>query len=224
MLQPTTISSEGDPTTHPKAPSTETSSLPLPPSNDDDDAPPPAPQTKVAAPPLPPPSAAQASTTTTTDHHQLANKHFVAKRYHDASVHYKAALEATTDNVALESTLHSNLAATFLRLHRYQEATVSARWAVNHTPTPKAYYRLMQGLEGQRLLPEAIAVGIHALDVLETFDADSSNEERMEGDDKEDEKEEKEEEEEEEEDGPCGVIAGEAARATDRMSAEVLAI
>ena len=198
MLQPTTISSEGDPTTHPKAPSTETSSVapPLPPSNDDDDAPPPAPQTnqdQVAAPPLPPPSAAQAPTTTTTDHHQLANKHFVAKRYHDASVHYKAALEATTDNVALESTLHSNLAATFLRLHRYQEATVSARWAVNHTPTPKAYYRLMQGLEGQRLLPEAIAVGIHALDVLETFDADSSNEERMEGDDKEDEKEEEEE-------------------------------
>ena len=30
--------------------------------------------------------------------------------------------------------------------------------------------------------------------------------------------------EEEEEDGPCGVIAGEAARASDRMSAEVLAL
>jgi hypothetical protein len=33
-----------------------------------------------------------------------------------------------------------------------------------------------------------------------------------------------EEEEEEEEEGPCDVIAGEAARTTDRMSAEALAI
>lgn len=87
--------------------------------------------------------------------------------------HYKTALELATveHNLPLQGTLQSNLAATFQRLHRYQEATVAARAAVNIAPTPKAYFRLMKGLEGQRLLPEAIAVGMHAVTVINEADS-----------------------------------------------------
>ena len=74
----------------------------------------------------------------------------------------------------LFATLQSNLAAAFVRLRRFQEATVAARAAVNafaqtsKGSSAKAFYRLMQGLEGQRLLPEAVAVGMHAISIIDS--------------------------------------------------------
>jgi hypothetical protein len=199
MLQPSIISSTGkvstaDPLLPPPAPSTATSiDLPLPTTTS---APPPAPSTTstlTAAPPLPPTSTTTITTATTStiaplsppeetvsktdiDHHRQGNECFVAKNYHGAVTQYKAALEIALakGNKSLQGKLQSNLAAAFLRLNRFQEATVASRAAVHLSPTPKAYFRLMKGLEGQRLLPEAIAVGLHALDVMDENKSGSS--------------------------------------------------
>ena len=182
MLQPSIISSTGVTTAIniPKAPQAPKAPSTLPLSFSSTETPPPAPTTKTIALPLPP-LPQSTNKTTKIDHHKLANEHFVAKRYHEATEHYKLALETLDSNNNLCATLNSNLSATFLRLHRYQEATVAARaavnigTAVNIAATPKAYYRLMKGLEGQRLLPEAIAVGLRALDILDEMAANETN-------------------------------------------------
>jgi len=58
---------------------------------------------------------------------------------------------------------------------------VAARAAVNIAPTPKAYFRLMKGLEGQRLLPEAIAVGMQAVTVIDANSHSNASKEIING-------------------------------------------
>ena len=140
---------------------------------------PPAPSV-VAAPALVPAPAVDRI----ADAHKRANEMFAGGKFHEAVPLYQSAIERCASDSATASkhlfaTLQSNLAATFIRLQHYQEATVAARAAVNAFaqtaagPNAKAFYRLMQGLEGQRLLPEAVAVGMHAISIIDNVIATS---------------------------------------------------
>lgn len=131
--------------------------------------------------PVPPrlPTAAQNKIELQSDLHERANSEFASGNYHKAAGLYKQAISAVDGDKHTLATLQSNLAATFVRLHRYQEATVAARAAVNTfgaTPdisTAKAFYRLMQGLGGQRLLPEAVGVGMRAIQIVDSAISES---------------------------------------------------